>query len=76
MDWDRIERNWRQFRGAVKAHWTKITDEHLALIDGKRDVLASSIADLYKLTPEQTDRSLAAWLEGLGQRPSALRKRP
>jgi uncharacterized protein YjbJ (UPF0337 family) len=76
MEWDRIERNWRQFRGAVRAHWTLLTDEQLLAIDGRRPVLVSKIVEIYNLTPEQTDRAVTSWAKDLSRRPSALRKRP
>jgi uncharacterized protein YjbJ (UPF0337 family) len=76
MHWDRIERNWRQFRGAVRAHWNLLTDEQLASIDGKRPVLVKKITEIYNLTEEQTERAVTAWCNDLSRRPSALRKRP
>jgi uncharacterized protein YjbJ (UPF0337 family) len=75
MEWDRIERNWRQFRGAVRSHWTLLTDDQLTTIDGKRAVLVQQIVEIYKLTPEQTERSVTAWARDLSRRPSPLRKR-
>jgi uncharacterized protein YjbJ (UPF0337 family) len=39
MDWDRIEGNWKQFKGKVKAHWGHLTDDDLDKITGKREQL-------------------------------------
>lgn len=75
MDWDRIERNWKQFRGAVRAHWTLLTDEQLLAIDGKRQLLVKKIVEVYEITEEQTERSVSSWARDLSRRPSALRKR-
>jgi uncharacterized protein YjbJ (UPF0337 family) len=41
MDWDRIEGNWKQFRGKVKEKWGKLTDDDLDVIEGNRDQLAA-----------------------------------
>jgi uncharacterized protein YjbJ (UPF0337 family) len=76
MEWDRIERNWRQFRGAVKAHWNLLTDEQLSFIGGNRAVLVKNIVETYNLTTEQTEKSVTSWARDLSRRPSALRKRP
>ena len=76
MEWDRIERNWRQFRGAVRAHWNLLTDEQLAFIDGKRPALVKKIVEVYALTPEQTDRALTSWTRDLSRRPVVTRKPP
>lgn len=29
MNWDRIEGNWKQFKGNVKEKWGKLTDDQL-----------------------------------------------
>jgi uncharacterized protein YjbJ (UPF0337 family) len=76
MQWERIERNWRQFRGAVRAHWTLLTEEQLSVIDGKRPVLVKKIVEIYNITEAQTERAVTAWANDLSRRPSALRKRP
>jgi uncharacterized protein YjbJ (UPF0337 family) len=76
MDWERIEANWKQFRGAAKAHWFKLTDEQLELAAGKRDVLAGKIQEAYGYSREETDKQLSAWADLLRKRPSALWKRP
>ena len=39
MDWNRIEGSWKQFRGKVKEKWGKLTDDDLALINGRREQL-------------------------------------
>jgi uncharacterized protein YjbJ (UPF0337 family) len=39
MDWNRIEGNWKQLRGAAKEQWGKLTDEDLHVIEGRREQL-------------------------------------
>ena len=34
MNWDRIEANWKQFRGAAKAQWFKLTDDSFGFARG------------------------------------------
>jgi hypothetical protein len=34
MNWDRIEGNWKQFRGKVQQQWGKLTDDDLTTIEG------------------------------------------
>ena len=29
MDWNRIEGNWKQFKGSAKEKWGKLTDDDL-----------------------------------------------
>ena len=39
MNWDRIEGDWKQFVGKVKEKWSKLTDDDIAAINGKREQL-------------------------------------
>ena len=34
MNWDRIEGNWKEFKGEAKAQWGKLTDDYLNVING------------------------------------------
>lgn len=62
MNWDRIEGNWKQFRGTVKQQWGKLTDDQLEVIGGKRDQLAGKIQETYGIGKDEADRQLAEWL--------------
>ena len=39
MNWDQIEGNWTQFRGKVREHWGRLTDDEIDIIAGRRDQL-------------------------------------
>ena len=49
MNWDRIECNWKQFKGNVKEKWGKLTDDQLDVIAGKRDQLVGKIQNIRRL---------------------------
>ena len=42
MDWNRVEGNWKQMKGAAKQQWGKLTDDDLTQIDGSREKLEGS----------------------------------
>jgi uncharacterized protein YjbJ (UPF0337 family) len=62
MNWDRIEGNWKQFKGTVKQQWGRLTDDQLDVIGGKRDQLAGKIQETYGISKDETDKQLAEWL--------------
>lgn len=64
MNWNEIESNWGVFRRRVKQRWHKLTDQQLAATAGQRNHLASSIAALYQISAEESERQLAAWQAG------------
>jgi uncharacterized protein YjbJ (UPF0337 family) len=47
MNWDRVEGNWKQFKGKVKEKWGDLTDDDLNVIDGKKDQLAGKLQERY-----------------------------
>ncbi len=47
MNWDRIEGNWKQFKGQAKTRWGKLTDDDLDVIEGRRDQLEGKLQEAY-----------------------------
>ncbi len=61
MNWDRIEGNWKQFKGNAKVQWGKLTDNQLDVIAGKRDTLAGKIQEAYGISKDEAEKQLAEW---------------
>ena len=61
MDWDRLEGDWKQLRGKVKARWGKLTDDDLAVIKGRRDELEGKIQERYGYAKSQARREIEDW---------------
>ena len=47
MDWNRVEGNWKQFRGKVREKWADLTDDDLERINGRREQLEGKIQERY-----------------------------
>ena len=63
MNWDRIEGNWKQFKGNAREQWGKLTDDQLDVVAGRRDLLLGRIQEAYGITKDETEKQLAAWQE-------------
>jgi uncharacterized protein YjbJ (UPF0337 family) len=63
MDWDRIEGNWKQFRGKAKEQWGKLTDDELDQVEGRREQLEGKIQERYGYAKDQTRKEVDAWLK-------------
>jgi len=61
MNWDRIEGNWKQFKGNALQQWGKLTGDQLDVIAGKRDLLLGKIQETYGITKDETEKQLAEW---------------
>jgi len=65
MNWDRIEGNWKQFKGSVKERWGKLTDDHIEVIGGKRDQLTGKIQETYGIGKDVADKQVKEWQDQL-----------
>ena len=65
MNWDRIEGNWKQFKGNALQQWGRLTDDQLDVVAGKRDVLLGRIQEAYGISRDEGEKQLEAWQAGL-----------
>lgn len=56
---DGIEGKWKQFKGAVKVRWGKLTDDDLQVINGKRDQLIGKIQERYGIAKAEAERQIS-----------------
>ena len=61
MNWDRIEGNWKQFKGKARSKWGKLTDDDLEMAKGKRDVLVGRLQERYGMKKDQAEREVDDW---------------
>jgi uncharacterized protein YjbJ (UPF0337 family) len=61
MDWNRVEGNWKQFEGKVKAKWGKLTDNDLTAINGRREELEGKIQQHYGIAKDQARKQVDEW---------------
>jgi len=61
MNWDRIEGNWKQLKGKVKAQWGNLTDDDLDVVAGRREQLAGKVQERYGVAKEEAERQVASW---------------
>lgn len=65
MNQDRIEGNWKQFKGNVKEKWGKLTDDDLDVIEGRRDQLEGKIQERYGYAKDQAKKDVDSWFSSL-----------
>jgi uncharacterized protein YjbJ (UPF0337 family) len=63
------ETRWQQVAGAVKARWTRLTDEDLAGVRGNADRLIEALRVRYGLPRGEAMRQLDNWSRSLRQLP-------
>ncbi len=58
MNWDRIEGNWKQLTGSVKAKWGDLTDDEIAEAEGNRDILIGKIQEKYGIAKDKAEEQV------------------
>ena len=61
MNWETVLGNWTQLRGRIRMQWGKLTDDHLDVIEGRRDLLLGKLREAYGVTEEEADQQVKAW---------------
>jgi uncharacterized protein YjbJ (UPF0337 family) len=58
VNWDQVEGNWTRLRAKVEQKWTKLTDDDLDLIDGKREELVGKLQERLGVARDQAERQV------------------
>ncbi len=61
MNRDRIVGHWKQVKGKIKEQWGRLTDDHLNVIDGRRDRLLGQTQESYGIAMDEAEKQLKAW---------------
>ena len=65
MNWDRIEGNWKQFKGKAKQKWGELTDDDLDKLAGKRDQLIGKIQERKGIARDKAESEVNEWVRTL-----------
>jgi len=65
MNWDRIEGNWKQFKGEAKRKWGELTDDDLDKLGGRRDELIGKIQERKGIAREKAENEVNEWVKSL-----------
>ena len=63
MDWNRVEGNWKQVKGAVKQQWGKLIDDDLTQINGSQEKLEGIIQERYGIARDETRKQIDSWYQ-------------
>jgi uncharacterized protein YjbJ (UPF0337 family) len=65
MNWDRVEGNWKQFKGKARQQWGKLTDDDLDVIEGKRTELSGKLQARYGYAKDEAEKNIDTWLNSI-----------
>ncbi len=61
MNWDRIEGNWKQFKGSALKTWGELTGDELDQIEGDRQKLVGKIQERYGIAKDAAEKQVDEW---------------
>ncbi len=65
MNRDTIEGQWTQLKGKVKQQWSKLTDDDIGEIEGRRDELIGRIQERYGVAEDEAKKQVKAFERSL-----------
>lgn len=66
MNWDRIEGNWKEFKGKAQQQWGKVTNDDLDVLKGSREELEGVIQKRYGYAKDKARDEIDTWLKNAG----------
>lgn len=61
MNQDIFEGDWKKLKGDVRKRWGKLTDDHLAQVNGSREKLVGQIQKNYGIVREEAEKQVKEW---------------
>lgn len=65
MNMDQLEGNWKQLKGTIREKWGKLTDDDIAVINGKHDLLIGKIQERYGIARQEAQKQAEEWLRNV-----------
>jgi uncharacterized protein YjbJ (UPF0337 family) len=65
MNWDRVQGDWKQFKGKVRQKWGNLTENDVAALNGQRQQLEGVLQERYGYTKDQVKKAVDDWANGL-----------
>jgi len=76
MNWDRLEGNWKQFKGAAREQWGKLTDSDWETVAGKKDQLVGRIQERYGIGRDEAQKQADDWARTMRDQKEEAQKVP
>jgi hypothetical protein len=61
MQWHEVESNWPYLLSRVRRHWSRLSQDDVVQVKGKRETLIKRLQDCYGFSRQQAEREVEAW---------------
>lgn len=66
MNKDTVKGSFEQLKGKIKEGWGKLTDDDIALYDGKKDQFFGKVQEKYGVAKDEAQKKLDEWSSSCG----------
>jgi uncharacterized protein YjbJ (UPF0337 family) len=66
MNWENVQGNWNDFQGKVLQQWSKLTNDDLNHVKGRRDALLGKLQERYGLNRDAAEHQIENWMRTVG----------
>ncbi len=67
MNWERVERNWKDFQGKLNHQWSKLTSDDLNQIRGQRNALVAKLQERYAIDRHAAEHQIEDWMHTISE---------
>jgi uncharacterized protein YjbJ (UPF0337 family) len=67
MNWEGIEGNWSDFQGKLIQQWSKLTNDDLNQVKGRRDALLGKLQERYGMSRHVAEGQIEDWMRRVGE---------
>jgi len=65
MNWTQVEGKWQQVKGQVRSKWSKLTDDDMQNLNGKREQLLGKVVERYGMAKDEAEKQLDTWIRSV-----------
>lgn len=63
--WNKIQGNWKQFKGSVQEKWGELTNDEIDETNGEREQLVGKIQERYGIAQAEANRQVDEWANNI-----------
>lgn len=65
MNWQEIEGSWEQLKAGMRQQWSKLTDDEIEAVNGRKEHLVQKLQEKYHLAQDAAEEEVEKWRERL-----------
>jgi uncharacterized protein YjbJ (UPF0337 family) len=73
MNWDVLSGKWSEIEGGIRSRWSKLTDDDVHMLEGKREHLVGKLVERYGVVVDEAEKQADEWAHAVTMKLDAAR---